>query len=165
MDQIFSYHTFRDLGLGGLPGHEYKKIKVRLVFDVKADGKRKGRLIAHGDMTPEPEEAVYSSVATLRSLHIIIFLAELNGLTFMQGNIGNTYLDTQEKVYFIAGPKFGHKAGHSFIIDKALYGLCSSGLHFHEKLSGVICGLGFEHTHADPDVWICDGGEAWEYIS
>ena len=166
LDQIFLYHTFRDLGLGGLPGHEYKKIKVRLVFDMKADGNRKGRLVAHGDMTPEPEEAVYSSVATLHSLHIIIFLTELNGLMLMQGDIRNAYLEsyTQEKVYFIAGPKFGHKAGHSFIIDKALYGLRSSGLRFHEKLSGVLCGLGFEHTYVDPDVWIHDGGEVWEYI-
>ena len=91
LDQIFSYHTFCDLGLGGLPGHEYKKIKVRLVFDVKADGKRKGRLVACGDMTPEHEEAVYSSVATLCSLRIIIFLTELNGLTLMQGDIRNAY--------------------------------------------------------------------------
>ena len=84
----------------------------------------------------------------------------------MQGDIGNAYLEsyTQEKVYFIAGPKFGHKAGHCFIIDKALYGLRSSGLRFHEKLSGVLRGLGFEHTHVDPDVWIHDGGEVWEYI-
>ena len=100
------------------------------MFDVKADGKRKGRLVACGDMTPEPEEPVYSSVATLRSLRIIIFLTELNGLTLMQGDMRNAYFKsyTQEKVYFIAGPEFGHKAGHSFIIDKALYGLHSSGL-------------------------------------
>ena len=59
-------------------------------------------------MTPEPEESVYSSVASLRSLHIIIFLAELNQLELMQGDIGNAYLEsyTQEKVYFIAGPEF-----------------------------------------------------------
>ena len=114
-------------------------------------------------MTPEPEEAVYSAVATLHSLRIIIFLAELNGLTLRQGDIRNTYLEsyTQEKVYFIAGPKFGHKAGHSFIIDKALYGLHSSGLRFHEKLSGVLRGLRFECTHVNPDVWICDGGKVW----
>ena len=92
LDQIFSYHTFHDLGIGVLPGPEYKHIKVRLVFDVKADGKRKGRLVAWGDMTPKPEESVYSSVASLRSLCIVIFLAELNQLELMQGDIGNTYL-------------------------------------------------------------------------
>ena len=81
-------------------------------------------------MPPEPAEAVYSSVATLRSLHITIFITELNGLKLMQGDIGNTYLEsyTQEKVYFVAGPEFRHQAGHTFIIDKALYSLRSSVL-------------------------------------
>ena len=44
---------------------EYKKIKVRFIFDVKADRCCKGQLVAQGDMTPDPEESVYSSVATL----------------------------------------------------------------------------------------------------
>ena len=81
-------------------------------------------------MTPEPEESIYSSIATIRSLRIVVFLAKLNGLQLMQGDIGSAYLEsyTQEKVYFIAGPEFGHLSGHTFIIDKALYGLHSSGL-------------------------------------
>ena len=130
LDQLFSYRTFRDLGEGVLPGPGYTKIKVRFVFDVKADGKRKGRFVARGDMTPEPEKAVYSSVASLRSLRILVFLAQLNGLEIIQGDIGNAYLEsyTQEKVYFIAGHEFGPLAGHTLIIDKALYGLRSSGL-------------------------------------
>ena len=72
LDQIFSYQTFCDLGKGGSPGDDYKKIKVHFVFDVKADGKRKGRLVARGDMTPEPDESVHSSVATLWSLRIVV---------------------------------------------------------------------------------------------
>ena len=93
-----------------------------------------------GDMTSEPEESVYSSVATLRSLHIVIFLAKLNGLKLMQGDIGNAYLESymQEKVYFTAGPELGHLTGHTFIIDKALYGLQSSRLRFHKCLSAVL---------------------------
>ena len=91
-------------------------------------------------MTPEPDEAVYSSVATLCSLRIVIFLAELNGLKLMQGDVGNAYLEsyTQEKVNFSPGPEFGHHAGTSFVIEKALYGLRSSGLRFHERLSKVL---------------------------
>ena len=42
LDQILSYQTFHDLGKGGSPGADYKKIKVQFVFDVKADRKRKG---------------------------------------------------------------------------------------------------------------------------
>ena len=161
LDQLFSYKTFCDLGPGGLPGTEYKKIMIRFVFDVKADGRRKGRLVARGDMTPEPDEAVYSSVATLHSLRIVIFLAELNGLNLMQGDVGNAYLEsyTQEKVYFIAGPEFGHHAGTSFVIERALYGLRSSGLQFHERLSKVLQGFDFICSHVDPDVWMLDAGD------
>ena len=139
---------------------------MRFVFDVKADGKWKGRLVARGDMTPEPEEAVYSSVASLRSLRILVFLAQLNGLEIMQGDIGNAYLEsyTQEKVYFIAGPDFGPLAGHTLIIDKALYGLRSSGLRFHEKLSSVLRKYGFQRSRVDPDLWMRDTGDLWEYI-
>ena len=44
---------------------KYKKIKVCFVFDVKADGRCKGQLVAWGDMTPEPEKSIYSSLDTL----------------------------------------------------------------------------------------------------
>ena len=116
-------------------------------------------------MTPEPDESVYSSVATRRSLRIVVFLAELNGLMLMQGDIGNAYLEsyTHEKVYFIAGPEFSHYAGHTFIIDKALYGLRSSGLRFHERLSTVLRSFGYNRSKVDPDVWMRDGGNVWEY--
>ena len=154
LEQIFSYKSFRDLGNGGSPGEGYKKINVCLVFDVKADGRRKARLVARGDMTPEPEESVYSSVVALRSLYIVIFLPELNGLQLMQRDIGNAYLEpyTQEKVYFTAGLEFGHLAGHNYIIDKALYGLRSSGLRFHERLSTILRQFGFHRSKVDPDV-------------
>ena len=84
----------------------------------------------------------------------------------MQGDVGNAYLEsyTQEKVYFIADPEFGHHPGTTFIIEKALYGLRSSGLRFHECLSNVLQGFDFTQSHVDPDVWMHDAGDAWEYI-
>ena len=130
------------------------------------DGKRKGRLVARSDMTPKPEESVYSLVASLRSLRIIIFLAELNGLQLMQGDIGNAYLESfmQEKVYFIAGPEFGPLARHTLVIEKALYGLRSSGIRFHERLSSVLRKYDFHRSRVDPDLWMRDGGSVWKYL-
>ena len=78
LDQINDYDTFCDMGIGVTMDCDHHKINVRLVFDVKASGKRKGRLIARGDLTPEPDEAVYSSVASLCSLRAIVFISELN---------------------------------------------------------------------------------------
>ena len=53
-------------------------------------------------MTKHPEDSVYSSVVSLRSLRLVTFLAELNGLELMAGDIGNAYLEayTDEKVCF-----------------------------------------------------------------
>ena len=75
------------------------------------------------------KDSVYSGVVGLRSLCIISFLAELNGLELMSADVGNAYLKahTKEKVCFIAGPEFGALTGRTFVINKALYGLCSSG--------------------------------------
>ena len=166
LDQISSYKSSGNIGISVSPGADFKKIKVKFIFDCKADGRRKGHLVARGDMTLKPEESVYSSVTTLCSLHIVVFLAELNGLYLMQGDIGNAYLKsyTQEKVYFIVGPEFGQDAGCTFIIGKALYGLHSSGLRFHECLSKVLHTFEFRWSKVDPDLWLRDIGDVWEYI-
>ena len=39
------------MGIGVPIDADHHKINVRLVFDVKASGKRKGRLVAQGDLT------------------------------------------------------------------------------------------------------------------
>eukprot|EP00977_Amphora_coffeiformis_P023320 scaffold13003_cov122-Amphora_coffeaeformis.AAC.1 len=137
-----------------------------MVFDVKQTLKRKARLVAREDKTDPPKDSVYSGVASLQSLFIVTFLAELNGLHLTGGNIGNAYLEayTKEKVCTIAGPEFGPLQGHMLIIDKALYGLHTSGARFHAKFADTLRTLGFTPTYADPDVWIRDGGDCYEYI-
>ena len=105
-------------------------------------------------------------VASLRSLRAIIFASELNKLKLWQGDVGNAYLEsyTLEKVYFIAGPEFGPLQGHTLVFIKALYGLRSSGLRFHERLSNVLMTFQFTCSYADPDVWIRDAGDCYKYI-
>ena len=156
LKQILDYNSFCDLSHGAPVPQGFTQISVQFVFDTKEDGRCKARLIARGDFTPKPEEAIYSSVASLRSLCYVTFIAELNGHNLMQGNIGNAYLEsyTQEKVCFVAGPEFGPLAGHTLVIIKALYGLRSSGLRFHEKLADTLRAMGFFPSYADPDVWM-----------
>ena len=64
----------------------------------------------------------------------------------------------------MAGPEFGDKAGHILIIRKALYGLRTSGARFHERLADTLRDLGFTQSYADPDVWMRDAGDLWEFI-
>ena len=165
--QIQEYQTFRDLGKG-TPGPEgYKKIKVHFVFDVKHDGRHKSRLVAGGHLTDTPVDSVYSGVVSLRSLRLVLFLAELNKLKVWKADIGNAYLEakTKEKVFIIAGKGFGNLEGHTLVIDKALYGLKSSGLRWHQRLVDVLRDMGFEMSKADPDVWMRQNENIWEYIA
>ena len=74
-------------------------------------------------VTETPLESVYSGVVSLRSLRIVMFLAELNQLELWGADIGNAYREakTREKVYIIGGTGFGELEGHMLIIYKALY--------------------------------------------
>jgi len=104
-------------------------------------------------------ESVYSRVVSLQGLHLVLFLAELN--------IGNAYLEaeTREKVYIIAGPEFGELEGHVLVICKALYGLHTSGLHWHECFADCLCEMGFTPSKAEPDIWLHPNGSKYEYIA
>ena len=60
-----------------------------MVYDMKHNGHYKARLVGGGHLTGPPLESVYSGVVTLRSLRIVTFLAELNGLKLWGADIGN----------------------------------------------------------------------------
>ena len=129
MGVMEEYKVFKDYGTNIDPPEGYKKIRVRMIYDVKHDGRHKARLVAGGHLTNIPEESVYSGVVSLRGLRLIVFLAELNSLQLWGTDITSAYLEahTSEKVCIKAGPEFGKLDGHWLVIDKALYGLRSSG--------------------------------------
>jgi len=156
--QLFEYNTFRDMGMATstTPPKGYKKVRVHLVFDVKHDGRHKVRCVADGHLTDVPIDSVYSGVVSLRGLRIMLFLAELNQLEVWATDIGNAYLEakTQEKLYIIAGSEFGELEGHILVIEKALYGLRSSGKRWHERFADCLRDLGFTPCKVEPDLWI-----------
>jgi hypothetical protein len=97
---------------------------------------------------------------------MLSFIAELNDMDLWATDIGNAYLEsyTKEKVYVVAGPEFGDREGHILIIQKALYGLKSSGLRWHERFADVLRSMGFFPSKAEPDIWMRDMGDHYEYI-
>jgi hypothetical protein len=108
-------------------------------------------MVADGHLTDIPLESVYSSVVSLRGLRIVTFLSELNGLVLWATDIGNAYLEafTMEQNYIIAGPEFGQLEGHYLIIVKALYGLRTSGLRWHERFAHCLRNEGFSPCKAN----------------
>jgi hypothetical protein len=137
-----------------------------MVYAVKHDGKHRARLVAGGHLTDTPIDSVYSSVVSLRGICMLAFLAELNKLELWATDMGSAYLEsyTKEKVYIVAGPEFGERCGHTLIIVRALYGLKSSGLRWHERHSDVLRSMGFFPSKAEQDIWMRRVDDHYEYI-
>ena len=156
IQQQQEYETYKDLGKNGMPPADCKKIRAHFVFDVKHDGRHKARLAADGNLTEVPLSSVYSGVVSLRGIRLVLFLAELNDLDSWGTDVGNAYLEakTKEKVYIIAGPEFGDLQGHVLLIQKALYGLRTSGLRWHERLADCLRETGFFPCKMEPDIWM-----------
>jgi hypothetical protein len=97
---------------------------------------------------------------------MLAFLAELNKLELWATDMGSAYLEsyTKEKVYIVAGPEFGERCGHTLIIVRALYGLKSSGLRWHERHSDVLRSMGFFPSKAEQDIWMRRVDDHYEYI-
>ena len=164
LDQIIEeYKTFCDLGKykskSQIP-RDHQLIKVNMVFDVKHDLQHKCRLVAGGHLTTPNGDKSYSSVASLRSIRLVTFVAVLNGLELEAANVCNAYLEpkTNEKVCFVAGPSFAQYGmeDHLLVIDKALYGLKNSGACHHAKWADSMNNFVFCPSYVDPDVWMRD---------
>jgi len=169
MAQLREYNVFADIGNAQttrIPTG-FKKIRVHLVYAAKHDGRHKARLVADGHLTDVPNESVYSGVVSLKGFRLVMFLAELNGLEPWQTDIGNAYLEarTKEKLVIVAGAEFGPLQGHLLRIDKALYGLRTSGLRWHERFSAVLKELGFVPCKTDNDIWLRENNGLYEYIA
>ena len=98
----------------------------------------------------------YSTVVSRESVRIAFLIAALNGLDVLAGDIQNTYLNapTKEKNYFYAGDEWGADKGRLILIVRALYGLKSSALQWHNHLADVLANkLGFKSSLADPNLW------------
>ena len=63
-----------------------------------------------------------------------------------------------------AGPEFGEHKGHTLLINKALYGLKSSGLRWHERFSEVLMDMGFTPLRVEQNIWMCEKDGTYEYI-
>ena len=100
-------------------------------------------------------------------------IAVLNDLDIKMCDIGNAYLnaETRERVYFIAGPEWGSRAGLPVVIVRALYGLKSSGAEWKKSFTSYIKHtLGYEPcVGSDDNVYLKamkdkDGNEYYSYL-
>ena len=151
----------------------YQEITGHIIFDVKlGEGfRRKARFVGDGHKTRTPSSVTYSSVVSRDSVRIILMVAALNELEIEGADIENAYLTApcREKVWLRGGMEFGDLQGEVLIVEKALYGLKSSGAAFRAFLAETFDRMGFTSSVADPDVWLRpaikpDGEQYYEYI-
>ena len=92
----------------------------------------------------------------METVSLGFLLAEMNGLKVCAANISSAYLygKTQEKWHIVVGPEFGDLEGEKLVIDWNLYGLRTSGTHFHEHLGNKLCCIGYMHSKTNPNFWI-----------
>ena len=75
------YKVFKDIGKYASIPEGYKNIRVHMVYNVKHDGRHRERLVANGQLTDISIDSVYSGVVSLCGFRMLLFLAELNGLS------------------------------------------------------------------------------------
>jgi hypothetical protein len=71
-----------------------------MVYNVKHDRRHKAPQVSSGHLTDPNIESVYSGVASICGIRLVVFLAELNSLDLWGADVGNEYLEakTKEKV-------------------------------------------------------------------
>ncbi|MEM7375710.1 MAG: reverse transcriptase domain-containing protein, partial [Bacteroidota bacterium] len=147
----------------------YKYVPLLWAFAVKFDLRHRARCVAGGHVTEDLEFDIYSGVVDLETVRIALVAAILTSLRIVAADIGSAYIQafTMEKIYTIAGPEWEvlGMEGTVLIVEKALYGLKSSGAMWHRKLADNMREMGFKPCQADHDFWIRDKGDHHEYIA
>ena len=150
----------------------YQQISCHLICTVKMENfKRKARYVAGGHTTEPPATLTYSSVVSRETVRIALTLAALNNLEVKAADVEGAYLTAPntEKIWTKLGPEFGADAGKKAIVERALYGLRSTGAAFRNHMADCMATLGYKSCKADPDLWMkpsvkTDGTKYWTYV-
>ena len=115
--------------------------RLRMIFDVKQGLRRKARLVIGGHMVDSSVHEVYVSAMKQHSSRIMEINAKGNNLEILVGDIGNAYLcaNTREKIFIICDQSFLRAEINTVgkilaMVEKALYGLPTSGNRWYDKL-------------------------------
>jgi hypothetical protein len=148
--------AFKFLEPSEKPAPGYKKIPLRMIFDIKMDFTRKVRLVAGGYLTDPPSCLPYSSVVSRESVQIAFLVAAINGYDVIAADVQNMYVQATllEKYYTITGDEFGEDKGKTALSVRALNGLKISGASWRAHIAHTLSDMGFVPSRGDLDVWM-----------
>ena len=144
---------------------DYRFVPVQFVFDNKFDGRRKGRLVACGNLTNPDVSDIYSGVVSIESVRWLFVIADLNDMQVIAADVCNAYLNgkTKEKLY--TQIDYGKLRNKWLVIDKALYGLKTSAARWCDDISNTLFILGFSPSKADSEIWMRAREDHYEYVA
>jgi hypothetical protein len=137
-----------------------KPISNRWVFDVKADSRKRARLVAKGFQQKEGIDynAIFSPVVRYETVRLMIALGALEDWHFEALDVKTAFLygTLDEEVYMKQPEGFviQGKELKVFRLKKAIYGLKQASHSWWEELKSSMSHLGFAHTQSDAGVFI-----------
>ena len=155
-----------------IKAHGYQYAATWIIFYVKANGRRKARLVIGEHMVDSDNLDKFCTHMSSESNRVLMTIADHMGYDVNVGDINNAYLcaTTSEKIYTIGGLAFV-KGGYALheddvgIAAKAQYGLGTSGFEWYMMLADQLRALGYKQSRGDPDVWYRPNGIAfYDYI-
>jgi hypothetical protein len=84
--------AFKFLELSEKSASVYKKISLRMMFNVKMDFTQKARLVAGGHLTDPLSCLTYSSVVSRESVRITFLIYAINGYDVIAADVQNAYV-------------------------------------------------------------------------
>ena len=146
----------------------WQKAPLRMIFDIKSEDRRyKARLVVGGHKVDSSAYNTFSSQVDTLSVLLLFLVCKHQNLSLMTADVSNAFptAPTKEKVWCIAGAEFGEREGAKIEIQRAMYGLAGSSRAFADFLADSIRRLGFTPSRADPDLWVKESEQGYDYIA
>ena len=128
-----------------------KAIDLKWVYTKKSENNYKARIVVRGFQQKEIIQDIYSPVAKMQTLKILLSYSCQNGLFIEQMDVETAFLNG--KVYseiYVKQPQ-GYEDGTERVckLDKALYGLRESPRAWYECFDEYLRDIGFERSKYD----------------
>jgi len=153
-----------------------RPLGVKWVYKVKtkSDGsfeKYKARVVAQGFRQVEGVDytEVFAPTSKQATLRALLAVTAAHNLELTQLDVKNAFLqgDLVEEVYVNIPQGYDMPPGHEgmgLLLKRPLYGLKQAPRAWHQKLSQVLCDLGFQVSAADPALYILRGEGGCIYL-
>ena len=128
-----------------------KVLDVKWIYTTKADNRKKARLVVRGFQQEEGLENVYSPVARMQTLKLLLAHCCQSELKILQIDVEAAFLNGRLKSEIYVTQPRGYEDGTDKVcrLDKALYGLRESPRAWYECLDKYLQDLGFKKSTSD----------------